>query len=95
MLAHPESVGQLPRLVPSSGQLVGAPLTIQRVTRGSIGDLLGLRNGDTLVSINGHRVDSFDDMLKLNASLRGTDEFAVALRRDSALHTLHYTLIGE
>ncbi len=95
MLERPETLGRVPRLVPTTDPTDGTYLTVLRVSRGSIGYLLGLRNGDALVSIDGHRVSSFEDMLKLHRSLQDAEEFTVTLRHGTALRPLRYTIVGE
>lgn len=91
LLAHPESVSGQIRLAPAKT----GGFTVQEVKPGSLGERLALHNGDELVSVQGHRVASFDDLMAAYPQVEAADDIAVVLRRGGTLRTLHYIPVGE
>lgn len=69
------------------GKDVTAPI-IGEVLPGSAAEGAGLQPGDTIVSLNGSRTESFDDISEF-IQLNLDQEIAIQLERNGALQTIH------
>jgi hypothetical protein len=67
-------------------------MRIGRVARGSLPDLLGLRSGDEIVTLNGFRVAEPQQALQAYARLPYVDDWVVSLHRGGAPTELRYAL---
>ncbi|MEM7156170.1 MAG: hypothetical protein AAF799_25175 [Myxococcota bacterium] len=94
VLAHPETVPGVPLLKLDPDAPTGGVVTVRTVTPGSIGARLALQTGDELVSVAGHPVTSFDDMMAVYPTVEKAEEVAVVLRREGQLRTQYYTPVG-
>lgn len=81
LLADPSAMGKQARIMPSvkDGQTLG--LKIYGVRPGSLPKLLGLKNGDLLLRINGHDLKNWDAMAELPKTLRGAERVVIDLER--------------
>src|SRR5690606_10816657 len=55
--------------------------TVDDVTPGSLADLLGLKNGDVLVSLNGQSLATLADVVTVATGLPNTTSFQLAIER--------------
>jgi general secretion pathway protein C len=83
------------RFVPhiADGRPIGFKL--YAIRPGSIFDRLGIRNGDTVVAINGLSMDTPDHALEVYASLRNATQFTVDLKRNGKPVTLKWKIVGK
>lgn len=81
MLANPTSVMSQLRIMPSvrDGQVRG--LKLYGIRPGSLAKLLGFRNGDLVVSINGAPVTGGEPPFGVHRRLRSVDTLAVEIER--------------
>jgi membrane-associated protease RseP (regulator of RpoE activity) len=81
MLANPASVTAQLRIMPSvrDGQVRG--LKLYGIRPGSLAKLLGFRNGDLVVSINGAPVTGGEPPFGVHRRLRSVDTLAVEIER--------------
>jgi general secretion pathway protein C len=63
-----------------------------RVTRGSIPELLGLKTGDELITLNGFRIADPQQALQAYARLPYVDDWVVSLHRGGAQTEVRYAL---
>ncbi len=62
---------------------------------GSLADLLGLRNGDVILEVNGASMGDPLELARLPASVDRSDHLFVTLRRKGVRHTMHYAIADE
>lgn len=88
LLANPAQLTRQARFVPSvrDGQARG--FRVYRVRRGSLPQLLGLKNGDTLLSINGTALDSMDAAIRLYTRLRRASHVSAMVERKGEVFEL-------
>jgi type II secretory pathway component PulC len=81
LVANPSALVQQMRIIPSvkDGQAVG--LKLYGIRHGSLPNLLGYKNGDLILSINGMPVNSPEAALGTYSRLRSADTFSVELER--------------
>lgn len=53
---------------------------------------LGLRNGDTILEINGMSATSADKLLEIYAAVKTANNVSVTVKRRGKQHTLHYSI---
>jgi len=80
-------------LVEQGGEAVGFRIT--GVSKTSALYAAGLRNGDVLTNVNGHRLTSADEAVLAVAALRFNDRFRLDLLRDGGRRCLYYRVAGE
>jgi type II secretory pathway component PulC len=68
-------------------------LRVLGVYPGSVADLLGLRNGDVIVELDGRPMRSPEDLGGLGGSLGDRDGIALTLHRGALRQTLRYRVI--
>ena len=85
LLENPRELTRQAKLVPAveNGQTRG--FRIHRVRRGTLPQLLGLKNGDTLLSVNGIDLDSMDQAISLYSKLRRASELDLTVERKGKL----------
>jgi putative serine protease PepD len=77
------------------GDTNGAGVLIQSVTAGGPAAKAGLKQGDVIVSLNGHRTPTIDDLTSAASELKPGKTVAVEIETQSGKHeTVHLTL-GE
>ncbi len=82
-----------PRIVPHErdGRVVG--IRIYGIRRDSLLGRLGLENGDTLLSVNGHELSSPDGAISAFSELRATDAVFLSLERRGVPRVHAYRLV--
>jgi len=66
---------------------------IYRVRRGTIGRLLGLRNGDLLTAVNGQPLDSLDRVMGMYTRLRRASHLSLTYERKGKVRELDLNII--
>lgn len=81
LFANPMALAKQARVVPSvvDGETKG--FKFYGIRSGSLPKLLGLKNGDTLTSVNGNEVKTVDDAMSLVAKLRQASNLSIAIER--------------
>lgn len=92
LIANPAKLGRQARVVPAvkDGETKGFKL--YRVRRGTLPNLLGLRNGDTLLSVNGTKLDSMDQAISLYTKLRRASNLSVTVERKGKVFEKHVAI---
>ncbi len=67
-------------------------LKVVAVDRGSIAQRMGIAPDDTLQEVNGHRLNSSEDMNKVYEALKNETSFSVKVLRGGKLETLRYEI---
>jgi general secretion pathway protein C len=67
-------------------------LKVVTVDHGSIAQQMGIIRDDTLQEVNGHRLNSSQDMNKVYEALKGSTSFDVKILRKGKLETLRYEI---
>lgn len=67
-------------------------LQVVAVDKGSIAQAMGISPNDTLQEVNGHRLDSSEDMNKVFDALKDATDFEMKLMRGGNLVTLRYEI---
>lgn len=70
-------------------------LRVRGVYPGSVAEVLGLRNGDEIVAINGHPLRPEQTPIRLGRVLYLQDGFTLDLRRHDTIHTRRFTIIDD
>jgi hypothetical protein len=88
VLANPMAIAKGARIVPSmrNGQPNGFKL--HAIRQGSLFTRIGLMNGDTLLAINGRRLDSPDKALEVYVAIRDARQLDLSLERNGAPLTI-------
>ncbi|MCA9655629.1 MAG: hypothetical protein H6712_01240 [Myxococcales bacterium] len=81
LMANPALLTRQARVVPSQRDGVVQGFKLYGIRRGSLPKLLGLENGDMLVSINGDEIDGIDAAMELYTKLRKAKRFLVEVER--------------
>jgi len=92
MLADNEELANAARIVPSVVDGKPAGFKVYAVRPGSWLDRLGLRNGDTLESVNGYELATAEQALLAYMSLRNETRFAVRIVRRGLPQTLSFEI---
>lgn len=71
----------------------GAGWRLSRVRPYGPGWYLGLRNGDVILTVNGHKLDTMPQLLMAYAKLKNDTSFEVQIRRGGQIRTHHYTIV--
>ncbi len=81
LIANPAALAKQARVVPKKkdGEQVG--LKFYGIRRDSLPKMLGLKNGDMLVSVNGEDLTSMDKVMSLYMKLRNASNLTVVLER--------------
>lgn len=89
LLAAPASAMKQARVVPkmTDGEMIG--LKLYGIRPRSVPKLLGLKNGDSVLSIGGAPLDGMDAMLEAFNGLRGAERVELALERKGERLALH------
>jgi general secretion pathway protein C len=82
------------RIVPVFGEERMVGFKVFAIRPGSLFDRLGLRNGDTLRSINGRALTSPDRALEIYSQVKPADHVELAIQRRGRDLTLRYEIIG-
>jgi len=67
-------------------------LRLGRVTPGTLPDLLGLKTGDEVISLNGFRIAEPQQALLAYARLPYTDDWVARINRGGAMTEIRYAL---
>ncbi|MCA9707991.1 MAG: hypothetical protein KDK70_19215 [Myxococcales bacterium] len=94
LLASPERLAKQARIVPSMRDGVPRGYKFYGIRSGSLPKLLGVKNGDLLLSVNGEALDSIDGAMKLYTRLRGTTRLELGLERKGRPLTLVLELVA-
>ena len=62
------------------------------ITSGSLGDLLGLQNGDVVRSVNGHTANTMEDALNAMAAIYDATSVTLKVNRGGPIVTLDYLI---
>lgn len=87
ILANPAALAGQAAIRPGPGGF-----TFTSIRRGSLPELLGLKRGDVLTSVNGEALDSVDKAFELYAKLRRASNLSITVRRGSAELTKSYRI---
>jgi len=93
ILATPDTYARQARIVPAmrNGQPDG--FRLYAITAGSLWSAIGLQNGDTIRSINGHDLSTPDKALELYRKLKDATELKIlVVRRGGAEETITITI---
>ena len=91
LLEHAASLANSTRVIPSEEP---AGLRVYGVRPDSFFARIGLRNGDALVSMNGHSLDTPDAALSAYAAVRSAENVQLSIVRGGQPMQLDYTLRG-
>ncbi len=67
-------------------------LTISGIRSKSIFSDMGLRNGDVITGVDGNKIESVDDALKLYENLQSSSGVQIEIRRRGQLRTIDYKI---
>ena len=67
-------------------------LTLSGIRSNSIFGEMGFRNGDTIVGVDGKKIESVDDALSLYGNLQTAENVRVEIRRRGRLQTIDYSV---
>ncbi|PRP94315.1 type II secretion system protein GspC [Enhygromyxa salina] len=92
LLANPAQLTRQAKLVPAvkDGDIRGFRLA--RLRRGTLLRLLGLHNGDTLLAVNGIKLDSMDQAVGLYTKLRRASNLNVTVERKGKVFDTHIAI---
>lgn len=92
LLANPAQLVRQAKLIPAvkDGDIRGFRLA--RLRRGTLLRLLGLHNGDTLLAVNGIKLDSMDRAVGLYAKLRRASDLNVTVERKGKVFDTHIAI---
>lgn len=79
LMANPAAVAKQARIVPAKDGEVG--FKFYGIRRGSLPKLLGLKNGDKLVAVNGEEMTGIDQAMSLYTKLRRASNLSVTIER--------------
>lgn len=94
-LQNPALLSRQARIVPSVRDGVSDGLRLYAIRRGSILQLLGLRNGDTLTAVNDMPLSSMDASLQAYTELRRSDRLVLQIVRKGEPMVLQIDISGE
>jgi hypothetical protein len=63
------------------------------VASGDLADVLGLQDGDIVVSVNGHDLNTTQEQLDAYQALKDETDLALRISRSSNLITINYTIV--
>ena len=81
LLANPQLLMKQGKFLPAVKDGETRGFRVLRVRKGSLPQILGLRNGDTLLSVNGTELDSMDRAMGLYTKLRRASELSLTVER--------------
>ncbi len=87
LLANPASLTKQARVVPSLKDGEPQGFKFYGIKNGSLPKLLGLKNGDMLMEVNGQKLGSLDDAMGLYAKLRNASNLSVIIDRKGEVIT--------
>ncbi len=79
LMANPAALAKQARIVPAKDGEVG--FKFYGIRRGSLPKLLGLKNGDKLVAVNGEELAGIDQAMSLYTKLRRASNLSVTIER--------------
>jgi general secretion pathway protein C len=79
LMANPASLAKQARIVPAKEGEVG--FKFYGIRRGSLPKLLGLKNGDKLVAVNGEELSGIDQAMSLYTKLRRASNLSISIER--------------
>ena len=92
LLANPRQLARQAKLVPAVKDGETRGFRIHRVRPGTLPKLLGLKNGDTLVAVNGTDLDSMDQAIGLYTKLRRASELSLTVERKGQVFEQHISI---
>lgn len=92
ILDDPRVIAKQGRLVPSIRDGKSRGLKLYGVRRGSLPALLGLRNGDLLVAVNDHALDSPSAAMSVFSTLSDSDPLLLEIDRRGQSLTMEYSV---
>jgi general secretion pathway protein C len=81
LLANPQLLMKQAKFLPAVKDGETRGFRVLRVMKGTLPQILGLRNGDTLLSVNGTELDSMDRAMGLYSKLRRASELSLTVER--------------
>lgn len=95
LVLEPESIGAHMRLVPlrRDGHTVG--FKVFRIRRGSLGDLLGLRNGDVITALDGVPLVDPPSPREFMPWLNDADDFRLTVERRGETFSLRHRISDD
>jgi general secretion pathway protein C len=81
LMKNPRLLTKQAKLVPAVKDGETRGFRVHRVRTGTLPKLLGLKNGDTLLAVNGTELDSMDQALSLYTKLRRASELSLTVER--------------
>jgi general secretion pathway protein C len=79
LMANPAALAKQARIVPAKDGEVG--FKFYGIRRGSLPKLLGLKNGDKLVAVNGEELAGIDQAMSLYTKLRRASNLSISIER--------------
>jgi len=79
LMANPAALAKQARIVPAKDGEVG--FKFYGIRRGSLPKLLGLKNGDKLVAVNGEELSGIDQAMSLYTKLRRASNLSISIER--------------
>ncbi|RMG88557.1 MAG: PDZ domain-containing protein [Bacteroidetes bacterium] len=73
----------------------GGPLTLREVVEDSPAEKAGLQKGDVLQSINGQKIENFENLIETLSQFKPNDEIEIGYVRDGKPQTAKATLAGR
>lgn len=81
LMANPQMLAKQAKFLPAVKDGETRGFRVHRVRKGTLPRLLGLQNGDTLLSVNGTDLDSMDRAIGLYTKLRRASELSLTVER--------------
>ena len=81
LMANPAMLAKQARIVPSQKDGETQGFKFYGIRRGSLPNLIGLKNGDMLTEVNGERLDGMDKAMALYTKLRRASNLTVTVER--------------
>lgn len=88
LMANPAMLAKQARVVPSQRDGVVRGFKLYGIRRGTLPKLLGMKNGDMIVAINGEKLSSIDKVMELYTKLRRASHLEFELERKGSPLTL-------
>lgn len=89
---NPNQVMTDARLIPNMVNGKQEGFILREVKKGGIYDIIGLRNGDTLLQINDYNISNPENALQAFAALRGMDRVRLDIIRSDTKTTMTYQI---
>jgi general secretion pathway protein C len=92
LMANPRLLTRQAKILPAVKDGETRGFRLYRVRRGTLPRLLGLKNGDTLLAVNGTDLDSMDRAISLYTKLRRASELSFTVERKGKVFEKHVSI---